>query len=132
MGLVQRSVSATVRKRVREFVKTFSGTPPTDEETRLRMEFVTRARGEVAGGSADLLRILAPTAAADALGDPDRIAAYAETLAAEAMINEVAGQQERADGIRRLAVAFAREAQRRARMPDAEIDSLITREGRLD
>lgn len=132
MGLIQRSVSSTVRKRVRDFIKTFSGTPPTPEETRLRLELVIRARNEVAAGSADLLRLLAPTAAADALGDPERIAAYAETLAAEALINEAAGQRERAEGIRRIALALAQEAQRRARAPDNDIDQLVERQGRLD
>jgi hypothetical protein len=132
MGLVQRSLSSTVRKRVREFIRTFSGEPPTPEETRVRLEFVLRARSEVAAGSGDLIRMLAPAAAADALGDPERIAAYAETLAAEAMINQVAGHVERADAIRQLAVALAREAQHRARAPDDEIDRLIARDGRLE
>jgi hypothetical protein len=131
MAVFQRSVSGTVRKRLREFIKTFSGTPPTPEETRLRLEFVSRARGEIAAGSGDLLRLLAPNAAADTLGDPERIAAYAEILAAEAMINEAAGQHERADVIRQHGLALAREAQRRARAPDAEIDNLIARDGRM-
>jgi|SRR5690349_16642795 len=132
MGLIQRSLSSTVRKRVREFLKTFSGEPPTPEETRLRLEFVLRARAEVAAGSGDLLRILAPTAAADALGDPDRIAAYAETLAAEAAINAAAGNQERASAIRIHGLALAREAQRRMRSPDTDLDRLIDHEGELD
>src|SRR5579872_7464747 len=100
MALVQRSVSGTVRKRLREYLRTFSGEPPTPEETRLRLEFVSRARGEIAAGSGDLLRLLAPAAAADALGDPERIAAYAETFAAEAVVAEAAGQVERAAALR--------------------------------
>jgi hypothetical protein len=132
MGLVQRSVSTTVRKRVRDFLKTFSGEPPTPEETRLRLEFVQRARSEVAAGSGDLIRMLAPGAAADALGDPERIAAYAETLAVEAMINEAAGQTERSEAIRRLALDLAREAQRRSRAPDSDVDQLVARGGRID
>src|SRR5436305_5297628 len=132
MGLVQRSVSSTVRKRLREFLRTFSGEPPTPEETRLRLEFILRARSEIAAGSGDLLRLLAPAAAADALGDPERIAAYAETLAAEAMVNEAAGQLERAAAIRRQAATLARVAQQRMRAPDSDLDRLVERQGRLD
>lgn len=132
MSVFERSSSGTVRSRLRAFVKTFSGEPPTPEENRARLEFVVRARRELAGGTSDLLRMLAPNAAADALGDPERIAAYAETLAVEAMLSDAAGQTARADALRRQAVAFALEAQRRARVPDAEIDSLVAHEGRLD
>jgi len=132
MGLVQRSVSSTVRKRLREFLRTFSGEPPTPEETRLRMEFVLRARREVAAGSGDLLRLLAPAAAADALGDPERIAAYAETLAAEAAVNEAAGQLERAAALRRQASTLGRVAQQRMRAPDSDLDRLVGQDGRLD
>jgi hypothetical protein len=120
-----------VRSRIREFLKTFTGTPPTPEENRVRLEFILRARSELVAGQGDLLRLLGPSAAADALGDPDRIAAYAETLAAEAMINDAAGQTERADAIRRHAIAIAREAQRRAVAPDAEVDQLVASDGHL-
>jgi hypothetical protein len=132
MSVFERSSSGTVRDRLRAFVKTFSGEPPTPEENRQRLEFVVRARRELAGNGSDLLRMLAPNAAADALGDPERIAAYAESLAVEAMLNETAGQAERASALRRQTVAFAREAQRRARVADAAIDSLIANDGRLD
>lgn len=132
MGLVQRSVSSTVRKRLREFLRTFSGEPPTPEETRLRLEFVLRARSEIVAGAGDLLRLLAPAAVADALGDPERIAAYAETLAAEAVVNEPAGQLGRAAAIRRQAATLARVAQQRLRAPDSDLDRLVEREGRLD
>jgi hypothetical protein len=132
MGLVQRSASSTVRKRIREFLTTFSGEPPTPEETRLRLEFVMRARAEIAAGSADLLRMLAPSAAADALGDPERIAAYAETLALEAMVTGAAGQHERADALRRQALTLARVAQQRLRASDSDLDRFVEREGQLD
>lgn len=131
MSVYQRSTSGAVRSRIREFLKTFSGTPPTPEENRVRMEFILRARSELVAGQGELLRLLGPSAAADALGDPDRIAAYAETLAAEAMISDAAGQTERSDAIRRHAVAIAREAQRRAVAPDAEVDQLIASDGHL-
>src|SRR6476661_7706387 len=125
MSVFQRSAAGAIRSRVREFLKTFAGAPPTPEENRIRIEFIQRARSELVAGQGDLLRILGPAAAADALGDPDRIAAYAETLAAEAMISDAAGQTERADAIRRHAIAIAREAQRRAIAPDAEVDQLL-------
>jgi len=131
MSVFQRSSAGAIRSRVREFLKTFSGEPPTPEENRLRIEFIQRARSELVAGQGDLLRILGPAAAADALGDPDRIAAYAETLAAEAMISDAAGQTERADAIRRHAIAIAREAQRRAIAPDAEVDQLVANDGRF-
>jgi hypothetical protein len=132
MSVFQRSAAGAIRSRVREFLKTFSGEPPTPEENRVRLEFIQRARSELVAGQGDLLRILGPSAAADALGDPDRVAAYAETLAAEAMISDAAGQTERAEAIRRHAVAIAREAQRRAATPDTELDQLIARDGRVD
>ena len=132
MSVFERSSSGTVRSRLRAFVKTFSGEPPTPEENGARLEFVVRARRELAGGNSDLLRMLAPNAAADALGDPERIAAYAETLAVEAMLNDAAGQTARADALRRQTVAFAQEARRRARVADSEIESLIANDGRLD
>ena len=72
------------------------------------------------------------SAAADILGDHDRIAAYAESLAAEALISDAAGQHERAEAIRRHAVAIARQAARRSPVPDADIDQLIARDARLD
>ena len=131
MSIFQRSVAGTLRNRLREVARTFSGEPPTPEETRSRLELVLKARKELAGGQADLLRLLGPTAAADALGDAERVAAYAESLAVEAMINEAAGQTERAEAMRRHAAAIAREAQRRATVPDAEIERLIAQNGRL-
>jgi len=131
MSVYQRSAAGTVRKRLRVFLGTFSGVPPTPEESRARLEFVLRARSELVAGQGDLFRLLGPPGVADALGAPDRIAAYAETLAAEAMISEAAGQGERAEAIRKHAVAIAREAQRRAVAPDADVDSLIARDGRL-
>ena len=129
MSVFQRSAAGAIRSRVREFLRTFSGEPPTREENRIRLEFIQRARSELVAGQGDLLRILGPSAAADALGDPDRIAAYAETLAAEAMISDAAGQTERAEAIRRHAIAIAREAQRRAVAPDVEVDQLIANDG---
>ena len=132
MSIFQRSVAGTLRNRLREVARTFSGEPPTPEENRLRLELVLKARKELAGGQADLLRLLGPTAAADALGDAERVAAYAESLAVEAMINDAAGQTDRAEALRRQAVTIAREAQRRAAVPDSEIERLITEGGRLD
>lgn len=132
MSIFQRSVAGTLRNRLREVARTFSGEPPTPDETRLRLELVLKARKELAGGQADLLRLLGPTAAADALGDPERVAAYAESLAIEAMINDAAGQTDRAEAMRRQAVAIAHEAQRRASVPDSEVERLIARGGRLD
>jgi len=131
MSVYQRSTSAAARSRLREFIKALGGAPPTPEDTRIRLEFVLKARGELAAGHGDMLRLLAPTAAADILGDPDRIAAYAESLGAEALISDAAGQHERAEAIRRHAVAIAREAARRSPVPDPEIDQLIARDGRL-
>jgi hypothetical protein len=132
MSIYERSLSGTVRSRLREVVKTFSGEPPTPDEQRMRLELVQRARRELAAGHGDLLRLLAPTAAADALGDPERIAAYAETFAIEAAIADAAGERDRATALRHQALHFAREAQRRARTPDADIDRLIANDGRLD
>lgn len=132
MSIYERSTAGTVRSRLRAFIKTFSGEPPTPEENRARLEVVTRARAELAAGNGELLRMLAPSAAADALGDPERVAAYAESFAIEAMISESAGHAERAAALRRHAVVFAREAQRRARSSDAEIERLIDCDGRID
>jgi hypothetical protein len=132
MSIYQRSVAGTLRNRLRDVARSFSGEPPTPEEARLGLELVLKARKELAGGQADLLRLLGPTAAADALGDAERVAAYAESLAVEAMINDAAGQTGRAEAMRRQAVAVAREAQRRAAAPDAEVERLIAQGGRLD
>jgi hypothetical protein len=132
MSVFERSQSGTVRSRLREFIKTFSGEPPTPEENRARLEFLQRTRKELAAGHGDLLRLLAPGAAADALGDVERIAAYAETFAVEAMLSESAGLGERARALRRQAILFAEEARRRARAPDSELEALIANEGRLN
>jgi len=131
MAVYQRSTAAALRSRLRDFARTLGGEPPTPEDTRIRLEFVLKARGELAAGQGDILRLLAPTAAADALGDPERIAAYAESLAAEAIISDAAGQHERAEAVRRHAVAIAREAQRRSSVTDSAIEQLIARDGRL-
>jgi len=132
MAIFQRSVAGTLRNRLREVARTFSGEPPTPEETRLRLELVLKARKELAGGQAELLRLLGPSGAANALGDAERIAAYADSLAVEAVVNQAAGQTERAEAMRREAVAVAREAQRRAAAPDTEVERLIARGGVLD
>jgi hypothetical protein len=131
MSVFERSASGTVRSRLRAFIKTYSGEPPTPEEQRVRLELVQRARKELAAGHGDLLRVLAPAAAADALGDPERIAAYAETFAIEATLADAGGQTDRAAALRGSALAFAREAQRRARAPDDALAALIANEGRL-
>src|SRR5690348_213966 len=106
MSIYQRSVAGTLRNRLREVARSFSGEPPTPEETRLRLELVLKARTELAGGQAELLRLLGPAAAADTLGDAERVAAYAESLAVEAMINDAAGQTDRAAALRRQALAI--------------------------
>jgi hypothetical protein len=131
MSVFERSISGTVRSRLQKLLETLSGEPPTPEEQKLHLELVQRARGELAAGHGELLRLLAPTAAADALGDPERIAAYAETFAMDALLAEAAGQRDRAEALRKQAMTFAREAQRRARTPDAAIDRLVANEGRL-
>jgi hypothetical protein len=132
MAVYQRSTWAAARTRLREFLKALGGEPPTPEDNRIRLEFVMKARSELAAGHGDMLRLLAPAAAADALGDPERIAAYAESLAAEAMISDASGHRERAEAIRRHAVAVACEAQRRATVTDSAIEQLIARDGRID
>ncbi|HEY2374981.1 MAG TPA: hypothetical protein VGH98_03305 [Gemmatimonadaceae bacterium] len=129
MSVFQRSVAGTVRNRLREAARTFSGEPPTPEAIQLQLELVLKARKELAGGQADLLRLLGPGAVADALGDPERIAAYAESLAVEALVNDVAGHQERAAAMRKQAVAIARELRRHATTPDPAIEQLIARDG---
>jgi len=131
MSVFERSQSGTVRSRLREFIKTFSGEPPTPEEIRVRLEFIQRTRKELAAGHGDLLRVLAPSAAADALGDAERVAAYAETFAVEAMLSESAGLGERARALRGQALLLAEEARRRARAPDTQLDALIANQGRL-
>ncbi len=131
MSVFERSASGTVRSRLRAFIKTYSGEPPTPEEQQLRLELVQRARRELAAGHGELLRLLAPSAAADALGDPERIAAYADTFAIEATLADAAGHADRAAALRASAVAFAREAQRRGRAPDEDVAALIASEGRL-
>jgi len=131
MSVFERSQCGTVRSRLREFIKTFSGEPPTPEEIRVRLEFIQRTRKELAAGHGDLLRVLAPSAAADALGDAERVAAYAETFAVEAMLSESAGLGERARALRGQALLLAEEARRRARAPDTQLDALIANQGRL-
>ena len=66
MAVYQRSTAAALRSRLRDFARTLGGEPPTPEDTRIRLEFVLKARGELAAGQGDILRLLAPTAAADA------------------------------------------------------------------
>jgi hypothetical protein len=131
MSVFERSASGTVRSRLRAFIKTYAGEPPTPEEQQVRLELVQRARRELAAGHGELLRLLAPSAAADALGDPERIAAYADTFAIEATLADAAGHADRAAALRASAVAFAREAQRRGRAPDEDVAALIASEGRL-
>jgi hypothetical protein len=130
MAMFETSSSATARSRLRGFIRSLTG-GASETETATQLEYVLRVRSELAAGHGDLLRMLAPNAVADALGDAQRIAAYAESLAAEALVRERAGEVERAAALRTRAVAVAREAQQRARTPDAEVDQLIARQGRL-
>jgi hypothetical protein len=130
MAIFEGSSAASARSRLRGLIRRLSGGGGA-EESAGQLEQVLRLRGELAAGHGDLLRMLAPEAVGHALGDPDRIAAYAESLAAEAVIREQAGENERAEALRARAVAVAREAQRRARTPDQDVDQLIARAGRL-
>lgn len=131
MAMFEGSSAASTRSRLRGFIRSLAGRGDEQEEGDSQLQSVLRLRGELAAGHGDLLRMLAPNAVADALGDPDRIAAYAESLAAEALIRDRAGETERAAALRTRAVAVAREAKQRARAPDTAIDQLIAREGRL-
>ena len=129
--MFEGSSAAATRSRLRGFIRSLGGRGDEQEEGDSQLQSVLRLRGELAAGHGDLLRMLAPNAVADALGDPDRIAAYAESLAAEALIRDRAGETERAEALRTRAVAVAREAKQRARAPDTAIDQLIARAGRL-
>jgi hypothetical protein len=131
MAMFEGSSAASTRSRLRGFIRSLAGRGDEQEEGESQLQSVLRLRGELAAGHGDLLRMLAPNAVADALGDPDRIAAYAESLAAEALIRHRAGESERAEALRTRAVAVAREAKQRARAPDTAIDQLIARAGRL-
>lgn len=128
MALFESSSSASARQRLRGFIRSLSSGAG---ESAAELEQVLRLRSELAAGHGDLLRMLAPDAVAHALGDPDRIAAYAESLAAEALIRDRAGETERADALRARAVAIAHVARQRARVPDQDVDQLIARAGRL-
>lgn len=129
--MFEGSSAASTRSRLRGFIRSLAGRGDEQEEGESQLQSVLRLRGELAAGHGDLLRMLAPNAVADALGDPDRIAAYAESLAAEALIRDRAGESDRAEALRTRAVAVAREAKQRARAPDSAIDQLIARAGRL-
>ena len=130
MAIFESSSSASTRSRLRGFIRSLTG-GLASEESAAQLEYVLRIRSELAAGHGDLLRMLAPNAVADALGDPERIAAYAESLAAEALIRERAGETERAETLRARAAAVAAEAKQRVRTPDAEVEQLIARAGRL-
>ena len=130
MAIFESSSSASTRSRLRGFIRSLTG-GMASEESAAQLEYVLRIRSELAAGHGDLLRMLAPNAVADALGDPERIAAYAESLAAEALIRERAGDTERAETLRARAAAVAAEAKQRVRTPDAEVEQLIARAGRL-
>lgn len=130
MAIFESSSSASTRSRLRGFIRSLTG-GTASEESAAQLEYVLRIRSELAAGHGDLLRMLAPNAVADALGDPERIAAYAESLAAEALIRERAGDTERAETLRARAAAVAAEAKQRVRTPDAEVEQLIARAGRL-
>ena len=132
MAMFEGSSAASTRSRLRGFIRSLTGRGDEQEEGDSQLQSVLRLRGELAAGHGDLLRMLGPNAVADALGDPDRIAAYAESLAAEALIRERAGETERAATLRTRAVAVAREAKQRARAPDTAIEQLIARAGRLN
>jgi hypothetical protein len=130
MAMFEGSSASSARSRLRGFIRSIAGEAGA-EESAIQLEHVLRVRSELAAGHGDLLRMLAPAAVADTLGDPERIAAYAESLAAEALIRERTGETERAQALRNRAVAVAREAKQRARVPDVEIEQLIARSGRL-
>jgi hypothetical protein len=131
MAIFQGSRWASTRSRLRAFTQTLIGAPPTAEAQAGQLSALVQLRGELAAGHGDLLRMLAPSALADTLGDPERIAAYAESLAAEAVIRETAGETARAEALRARALEVAREAQRRLPAADAEIEQLIARHGRI-
>lgn len=130
MALFESSSSSSARRRLRALIGSLT-TAGAAEESGAQLEQVLRIRSDLAAAHGDLLRMLAPPAIAHALGDPDRIAAYAESLAAEALIRERAGESERAEALRVRAVAVAREAQQRGRTPDQDVEQLIARAGRL-
>lgn len=129
MAIFEGSSASSTRSRLRGFIRTLAGSG--SEESATQLEYILRVRSELAAGHGDLLRMLDPAAVGDVLGDSDRIAAYAESLAAEALIRERSGETQRAAALRARALGVASEALRRARTPDSEIDQLIARAGRL-
>lgn len=132
MAIFEGSRWTSTRTRLRTLMQTMAGAPPVGDERSKQLAAVLQLRGELGAGVGELLRMLAPSALADTLGDPERIAAYAESLSAEALIRDASGESDRADALRRQAVAIAREAQRRARVPDTAVDRLIAGDGRIE
>lgn len=126
MPIHQRSPWNALRNRARELWRELA-LGGTDPQHRTTMDDVLGVRGELAGPQAELLRALDVGTAAQLLQDPERIAAYAETLAAESALLAAAGEVERAAAARRKALGFALEAQRRQRAADEDLDELIAR-----
>jgi hypothetical protein len=92
---------------------------------RIQLEFVIRKRTELAAGREDVLRMLDARTVAALLGEHDRVAGYAEALAAEAAGRRAAGEEERATALEARALAIAREAERRSGERDPELEELI-------
>ena len=120
MSIHQRTTWASLRVRFRELLGA-----PMDES--LRLEQILRARSELAAAHGDLLAMLPPAQVADVLGDPDRVAVYAETLAAEAEVRDRAGELARARALWGRSLAVAREARARFPAPDAPLEELVRR-----
>lgn len=124
MPIRQRTPWTSMRVQFRELLQRAirgEGTASAAE----RLEAILGARGELLGMHGNLVRQVDVTTAATLLQDPDRIAAYAETLAAEAAVRSGSGELEHAVTLRDRALALALQAQARFGAPDADIERLI-------
>ncbi len=91
----------------------------------VKLEYVLRVRSELSAGRADLLALLDVPSLVQILRDPDAVAAYAETLAAEASIRRAAGEEPRATAIEQRALSIALELRKTLQYADAELDAFI-------
>lgn len=74
---------------------------------------IDHATGMLLGPAADTLTLLDPATAAQVVGDPDRVIAWAGLLLEQARLHQVQGDLPAAENARERALALAREAVRR-------------------
>lgn len=113
--------------QLRQMVEALLGKVRENESAAELLAQARESLGAVLGPMAEVVQRLDSASAAQMVGDPLILAAWAEVVAAEAAIYRAGGDAATADALRRRALELALEARQRALADIPELPPLIAR-----